>query len=291
MGVSRIGATSLLPPVDEGADRRFRELLREAGIAPDDRFSGGYVAWEWDHSRHLFEELPLVLGGSRVLEVGCNLGATAVVLALLGAEVTAVDVSARYLPLARANAERFGVASRIRFARIDAQRLPVLGGVCDLVTCNSVLEYVAPSVLPHVQREIDRVLRPGGLVAVMGTSSRLWPREVHSGQWLTNYVPRWLDAIGRRVGRRFGWSPRPRRGLTPWRIRAGFPGYPDLLAGEPWLLLRSKARMGTPAARIVLLSLMTRLLAPLRLSPGALLPSITMLLEKPHAGRSSPIFA
>lgn len=293
LGTPSGGASRPLPAiVDAEADRSFREGLRAAGFAPDDRFSDGYVDWEWRHSRHLFEELPFPVRGARVLELGCHLGATAVVLALLGAEVTAVDVRAQYLPLARANAARFGLQDRIRFAPIDGHHLPLGTGACDLVTCNSVLEYVAPMALRDLQGEIGRVLRPGGLVAVLGTSNRLWPREVHSGQWLSNYVPRWLDHLVGRVGQRLGRALRLRRGLTAWQIRRGFPGYVDLFAGDPWRLVRLKSRMGASAMKVRALALMTRLLSPAVRSLGALLPTITMLLEKPRpAARSSSVFA
>ena len=72
------------------------------------------------------------LGRSRVADISAELqdrvliddGVRAIVLALMGAEVTALDVNARYIPAARANAARHGVAERIHFARIDGQRLP-----------------------------------------------------------------------------------------------------------------------------------------------------------------------
>lgn len=49
-------------------------------------------------------------------------------------------------------------------------------------SCNSVLEYVQLRHLADLLLEIDRVLAPGGVLLVLGTSNRLWPREVHSGR-------------------------------------------------------------------------------------------------------------
>ena len=64
-----------------------------------------------------------------------------------------------------------------------------------LIVCNSVLEYVQPGSLSAVQNELVRLLGPGGLVLVLSTSNRLWPKEVHSGKWLSNYVPKCLDCL------------------------------------------------------------------------------------------------
>jgi SAM-dependent methyltransferase len=261
-----------LPPVAPAADRRFRRLLEEAGFDPNDTFTERYVEWEWAHSRHLFDELPVRIDGAHVLELGCHLGATAIVLALLGADVTAIDLNPRFLELARLNAERYGVIDRIRFLLVpEPGTLPFALRSFDIVTCNSVLEYVAPDRLPGLQREIARVLRPNGLVTILGTSNRLWPREGHSGRW-GNYLPRFADR----------WLREPvRRGLTPWRLRGGFSGFDDVLAESPARFLRAKARMGLAGFKLRILALASRILGAVRLSAGALLPTITMVLRKP----------
>jgi SAM-dependent methyltransferase len=262
-----------LPAVDPAADRRFRELLCEAGLEPDGVFTDGYVEWEWAHSRHLFEELPVRIAGAQVLELGCHIGATAIVLALMGADVTAIDVNPRFLSLARANAERYGVVDRIRFLLVpEPTMLPFALRTFDIVTCNSVLEYVAPATLPELQREMVRVLRPDGLAVILGTSNRIWPRELHSRQW-TNYLPRFVD--------RWLARQRLRRGVTPWRVRGGFPGFSDVLAESPTRFLRAKARMGLAGVKLRALAFASRLLGALRISAGSLLPTITMVLRKP----------
>jgi SAM-dependent methyltransferase len=225
-----------LPPIDSRADARFHELLVQRGEVPDQRFTSGYVDWEWRHARHMFLSCPSRSRGRRVLEFGCNMGATAVVLSLLGAEVVATDVDPDVVALARVNAQRYGVDQRIQFLNHDPLRpLPFASGTFDVVSCNSVLEYVDDEQLAATQAELHRVLRPGGLLLIMGTSNRLWPREVHSRQWLSNYLPRFLDGL--LPGRR-------RRGLLPWTVRDGFPDCHDLLADDSAALVRSKARMG-----------------------------------------------
>ncbi len=61
--------------------------------------------------------------GKRVLEVGCGIGTDTINFARAGAIVTAVDLSTESLALARKRAEVFGLADRIQFHCVDAERL------------------------------------------------------------------------------------------------------------------------------------------------------------------------
>lgn len=255
--------------VDARADHRFRVLARRRGLDPDARFVGGYVAWEWAHARHLFEGH---VEGLAVLELGCNLGATAIVLAALGAQVTAIDPDPGWIEIARANAARHGLARCIHFAHVpDTTRLPFEDACFDVISCNSVLEYVPPPQLEGVLREADRVLVRGGLVAVLGTSNRLWPREQHSGRWLVNYVPRALDAF---------MTP-PRRGISAASVRRVLRDYDDLVAadgGRRFVAL--KARMGAEGWKLAAVKRVAALAARAGVSPGVVGPTLTMLLRK-----------
>lgn len=265
-----------LPPAvrDPDADRRFRERARHYSWDPDDTFVGGYVAWEWRHSRHLFDGLFTDMDGKRALEFGCHFGGTAIVLAALGAEVTALDVDLQYVELTQLNAERYGLQGQLRALHVpDTTRLPFEDASFDIISCNSVLEYVPRDILGTVQREIDRVLAPGGSVVILGTSNRLWPREMHSGRWLMNYVPTSLRSL---------FPGKPIESVSPWRLRSGFPGYTDLtLEDDGRLMVELKARMGTSGLRRRALEAANRLLAPLRMHVGFVSPSITLVLRKP----------
>ena len=78
-----VGAPTI---VDPAPDQAFRALAERRGMDPNARFVGGYVEWEWRHARHLFESGAVQVEGRAVLELGCNVGATAIVLATLGAD-------------------------------------------------------------------------------------------------------------------------------------------------------------------------------------------------------------
>jgi release factor glutamine methyltransferase len=88
-----------------------------------------------------------------ILELGVGSGAIALTLAaeLPSSEVQAVDISTDALQLARTNAERLGLAERVRFLQSDL--LANVTGEFDLIVAN--LPYIAPEVLPTLAREVQ----------------------------------------------------------------------------------------------------------------------------------------
>lgn len=61
--------------------------------------------------------------GKKVLEIGCGIGTDTINFARAGAEVTAVDISAASVELARKRAEVMGLADRITFYEANAENL------------------------------------------------------------------------------------------------------------------------------------------------------------------------
>jgi SAM-dependent methyltransferase len=94
--------------------------------------------------------------GKRVLEVGCGIGTDTINFARAGAMVTAVDVSAESLALARKRAEVFGLKDRIRFFCADAERLSlaVAPEPYDLVYSFGVLHHT-----PNPARAVAEIRR------------------------------------------------------------------------------------------------------------------------------------
>ena len=259
--------------VDVIADARFRELVKSIGKDPDDPWIGGYFNYEWERGRHIFETGIASLEGAKVLEFGCNYGATAIVLAALGARVVGVDIDAFALELARENVARYGMSDRVELVSYEATSpLSFSDATFDHVVCNSVLEYVEGNELHDVQREIDRVLKPGGLILVAGTSNRLAPKEVHSGRWLVNYLPEVFDAWTGSSGRQ--------RGVYPWRIRYGFGSYENLdWSDRGRAYLEARRRFQSPQDHR-LLRIGHRCARCLGVTLGLLTPSIAVRLRK-----------
>ena len=102
-------------------------------------------------------ELPI---GSRVLDVGCGLGASARVAATeFGLAVDATDVSDGVLEQARERSTGIDIA----WHRADVTRLPAADETYDAVLAECVLA-AAPRAAAIT--EIARVLRPGGLLII-----------------------------------------------------------------------------------------------------------------------------
>jgi 2-polyprenyl-3-methyl-5-hydroxy-6-metoxy-1,4-benzoquinol methylase len=263
-----------LEVVNREADLRFRALALTQGLNPDDRWIGGSVDHAWERNGPVFEHFGVPVSDARVLEFGCFVGGTAIVLAALGATVTAVDVDPAIIELATANAERHG-ARNVRFHCVtDTTRLPFRDGEFDVAVCYSVLEYLPPAVFHRVQKEIDRTVRGGGVIFVAGTSNRLWPRETHSRRWFTNYVPRVFDGVLFR-------SQPPERGLWPWEILRGFERCENLdLADRGHAFLSARRARGMARAKYLTLKLSIPMLRAFGVWAGLLTPCISVTLKK-----------
>jgi release factor glutamine methyltransferase len=118
----------------------------------------------------LLVELALELQPRRVLDVGTGSGAIALAIAdeLPGCEVIATDTSAAALEVARANAERLGLAERVQF---HAGTLPPEPAEFDLLVAN--LPYVAEAEWGGLEPEVTEweprealLAGPDGLEAI-----------------------------------------------------------------------------------------------------------------------------
>lgn len=105
-------------------------------------------------------------GGSRVLEIGCGVGAQTVVLARRSPEarIEAVDISLPSLKRARDAIRREGM-SKVAFHQADIRSLPFAGESFDHVFVCFVLEHFACPL--DVIFELKRVLRKGGTLTVI----------------------------------------------------------------------------------------------------------------------------
>ncbi len=106
-----------------------------------------------------------------ILDIGTGSGCIAITLALRlpGARVTAADVSADALDVARRNAEEHGVADRIRFVEADALSASFAekaGGPFDLVISNP--PYIPESEWATLQEEVKQYEPRLALVAPKG---------------------------------------------------------------------------------------------------------------------------
>jgi SAM-dependent methyltransferase len=99
-----------------------------------------------------------------VLDVATGAGHTAITFAPHVRQVIAGDITMRMLELTRIAAEEKGLANVIPTA-LDAEALPLGDNSLDLVTCRVAAHHFP--ALDQFMAESARVLRPGGLLAVV----------------------------------------------------------------------------------------------------------------------------
>ncbi len=124
-----------------------------------------------------FRDFPLSKG-DLVLDLGCGEGRHAINCYLqadviaLGVDLSHRDLRTaqeRYLPFQQTNSER-----HFYLQQADATRLPFADASIDKIICSEVLEHIHD--YQSVLKEIERVLKPGGLLAV--TVPRAWPEKI-----------------------------------------------------------------------------------------------------------------
>ena len=117
----------------------------------------------------LLGELGVGLQGQDILDLGAGTGALSIPLALRGANLTGVDVSAGQIGAAVEAAKRNGVSARFFVAPAEETGLP--SGAFDVVTASMAWGYFD---LARMLVEIPRLLRPSGRLLL---SSLVWVRH------------------------------------------------------------------------------------------------------------------
>jgi ubiquinone/menaquinone biosynthesis C-methylase UbiE len=138
-------------------------------------------------------QLPL---GSRGLDAGCGIGLQALSLAEAvgsAAQVIGLDLSPGLLAYGREMVEEAGLSERISFQQGDVRELPFDDDIFDWAWSANCVGYAPLDPLPLV-RELARVVKPGGSVAILAWSSeRLLPGhpllEAHLGATSAGIAP------------------------------------------------------------------------------------------------------
>ncbi|MBD9653121.1 class I SAM-dependent methyltransferase [Ensifer sp. ENS09] len=106
-----------------------------------------------------------IRGESRILDIGCSTGFTAIEFArLTAAETVGIDINEASIAIARARAVRANTPSAT-FEVADAKALPFKDGTFDLVFCGNVTSLIDDQ--SQALKEYLRVLRPNGFLAAV----------------------------------------------------------------------------------------------------------------------------
>ncbi|MGH3352904.1 MAG: class I SAM-dependent methyltransferase [Nocardioides sp.] len=157
--------------------------------------------------------LPHLNPEQRLLDVGAGPGTITLDLAARVARVTATEVGEPEIGLSRQEAETRGVTN-IDFRVEDVHALSIEDDAYDVVHAHQVLQHVADPV--QALREMGRVTKPGGLVAVRDSDYAgfvWWPESSELTEWMRLYQS---------AARANRGEPDAGRRLVSWAREAGF---------------------------------------------------------------------
>ena len=112
--------------------------------------------------------------GSRGLDAGCGIGSHTLLLAEAVApagHVTGLDLSPGFLIHAREIAEKSSLSEQVSFQEGDVNKLPFDDDTFDWVWSVDCVGYAPAEPVPLL-KELARVVKPGGSVAILGWSSQ-----------------------------------------------------------------------------------------------------------------------
>lgn len=159
--------------------------------------------------------LPHLLSDMTLLDVGCGPGTVTVDLAerLTQGSVVGVDASDDVLESARGLADAHGTKN-ISFEHANAYELPFEDDTFDVVFAHQLLQHLSDPVA--ALREMKRVARPGGFVAVRDADyeAMTWfPESPELTEW---------NMLYHEVTHTYGFEPDAGRRLASWVRDAGF---------------------------------------------------------------------
>ncbi|MGE5548789.1 MAG: ArsR/SmtB family transcription factor [Solirubrobacterales bacterium] len=228
----------LLPPDDPvlALDQRRLEAIRAARAAKaQDYFRDNATRWDEIRSLHVDDRevegaLVAALAGRRIrdlVDMGTGTGRVLELMAPHVERAIGIDLSREMLAIARTNLERAGLR-HCMVRQGDITQVPLPAGSADAVTLHQVLHYAADPAA--VVAEAARVLRPGGLLAVV------------------DFAPHDLEVLrDQHAHRRLGFSDTEVEG---WIRAAGLvPDGITRLPGKPLTVVLWRARRPEPAAQ------------------------------------------
>ncbi len=148
---------------------------------------------------------------ARVLDIGCSTGILTLHYGGFFTKVVGIDIDDGAIEWARRNR----AAENIEYRVGDSMELPFPDGDFDIVTCTHIYEHVPDAEI--MIREINRVLRPGGLCYFAAENRlRLW--DGHSNLPLITVLPKPLADLSLRIAGR--GRDRYETHLTVWGLRS-----------------------------------------------------------------------
>ena len=147
-----------------------------------------------------------VLGGLKILDIGCGGGLLAEPMARLGASVTGIDVTDAAVTAAKAHAKTMQLS--INYQTISAEELAKSGVIFDVIYASEVIEHVADRLI--FIKAIAQMLAPSGVV-IITTINRSLPALIFA-KFALEYIAR-IVPVG---------THDPQKFVKPHELRAEF---------------------------------------------------------------------
>ena len=173
--------TKLMDAFRNGGGVPFTDFGPEIVEAIDRLFHAGYEAWVAEQWIPAVPDLKAKLDvGAEVAEVGCGAGQCIVPVAAAypNSRFTGYDVDAVSIELARAKAVRVGVADRLVFEQMAAEKIPSADRFDLVMAFNCIHDMAHPRA---ALAGIRRALKPGGVF--------LWSEAQAADQLEENFSP------------------------------------------------------------------------------------------------------
>jgi len=187
-------------PPDDYAHGHHESVLRSHGVRTVEN-SAAYL-------------IPYLVSGTRVLDVGSGPGSITIDLAERVIPGTVIGIDPVKAVVDRATAAVPGEVDNLTFETGDAYALRYEDASFDIVHAHQVLQHLRHPIV--ALREMYRVLRPGGVLAVRDADygGMVWAPESPA---LTNWMK-----IYQEMGAELDVEPNAGRHLLGWTMAAGF---------------------------------------------------------------------
>ncbi|MFL2846058.1 MAG: bifunctional 2-polyprenyl-6-hydroxyphenol methylase/3-demethylubiquinol 3-O-methyltransferase UbiG [Candidatus Puniceispirillaceae bacterium] len=129
-----------------------------------------------------------VLGGLKILDIGCGGGLLAEPMAQLGASITGIDVTDAAIIAAKAHAKTMGLS--INYQTITAEELAASSVIFDVIYASEVIEHVVNRSM--FVDAIAKMLAPNGVV-IITTINRSLPAVIFA-KFALEYIVRLVPA-------------------------------------------------------------------------------------------------
>lgn len=144
------------------------EMAAVLSLGEPPHVNAAYDAWE---TGLLLDSLEATLQAARALDLGAGVGRVAVKLAPRVGRLACGDLAPGMLERLRRNTGRAGIGN-VDPVRLRSDQLPFRTGAFAAAVCLGLLEHVPPAVRRGTLAEVARVIRPGGILALVLNNDR-----------------------------------------------------------------------------------------------------------------------